>query len=446
MATVGLTSHDFGFSIMETMARPWSQWYHDESGASQQGSRSDFRPNQHEQWASRPDRPPNSSLALPSSQGPPSSLSLTRRDSLQSSHASTPTSLGTHSPSFSMTFADSPDSPNTSQRPFYNYRCPPDHLNPVISSRLDFSVPRAMRTQQLPDSFFPTTTHHGPSETSHLRSGTSLYSSTLGPSQQKVTTQSLNPLDTQTHVSEQEPRTTMTVHSLLNEESPAKPSATPPYRSKGKSRADPIQYELSIRQQPVNARSCGFGDRDRRVIDPPPILQLKIHAPHLPDDDVSQMLRSPLNVVHCSIWSADGTEDMSGMPEDYTRQKRLMGNLVASPFYGEDENGEFGSFFCFPDISCRTPGRYRLKFSLVTIDPRPNAKAPVRTELLSEVFQTFTAKEFPGMSESTALAKALRSQGCNIPTKKGNEKSGRREESDNSDDESPQRKRMRSKQ
>lgn len=135
------------------------------------------------------------------------------------------------------------------------------------------------------------------------------------------------------------------------------------------------------------------------------------------------------------------------MPEDYTRQKRLMGNLVASPFFGEDENGEMGSFFCFPDISCRTPGRYRLKFSLVTLNPRPKAKAPVRTELLSEVFQTFTAKEFPGMSESTALAKALKSQGCNIPTKKGNEKGGRREDSDdNSDNELPRRKRMRSNQ
>lgn len=135
------------------------------------------------------------------------------------------------------------------------------------------------------------------------------------------------------------------------------------------------------------------------------------------------------------------------MPEDYTRQKRLMGNLVSSPFFGEDENGQPGSFFCFPDISCRTPGRYRLKFSLVTVDPRPNAKAPVKTELLSEVFQTFTAKEFPGMSESTALAKALRSQGCNIPTKKGNEKNGRREESeDGSNDESSRRKRMRSNQ
>lgn len=134
------------------------------------------------------------------------------------------------------------------------------------------------------------------------------------------------------------------------------------------------------------------------------------------------------------------------MPDDYTRQKRLMGNLVASSFWGHDENGEEGCFFCFPDISCRTPGKYRLKFSLVAVNARPGTRSPVKVEVLSDVFQTFSAKEFPGMSESTALAKALKSQGCNIPTKKGNEKpGGKRDDSDDysDDDESPRKKRAR---
>lgn len=158
-----------------------------------------------------------------------------------------------------------------------------------------------------------------------------------------------------------------------------------------------------------------------------------------------------MNIVHCSIWSETGNEDMSGMPDEYTRQKRLMGNLVASPFVGLDEHGVEGCFFCFPDISCRTPGKYRLKFSLISLDHRPGAKSPVKIAVLSSVFQTFSAKEFPGMSESSALAKALKHQGCNIPTKKGNEggstggkgSSGKREDSEDfsDDDESPRRKR-----
>lgn len=134
------------------------------------------------------------------------------------------------------------------------------------------------------------------------------------------------------------------------------------------------------------------------------------------------------------------------MPDEYTRQKRLVGNLVASPFVGVDEHGKEGCFFCFPDISCRTPGRYRLKFSLVALDSRPGAKSPVKAEVLSDVFQAFNAKEFPGMSESTALAKALKRQGCNIPPKKGNEagRSSKRDESedDSDDDDSHRKKRV----
>jgi hypothetical protein len=207
-----------------------------------------------------------------------------------------------------------------------------------------------------------------------------------------------------------------------------------------------LKYDLFLRQQPANARSCGLGDRDRRVVDPPPILQLKIDAPWLSRQEISRKLRTPSYVVHCSIWSPDGEEDMSGMPDDYTRQKRLMGNLVASPFVGFDERGVEGCFFCFPDISCRTPGRYRLKFVLVVLEwpLRPNAKSMIRAELLSDVFQTYSAKEFPGMLESSALAKALKHQGCNIPTKKGNDKTGKRDDSDeNSAGEDSPRKRAR---
>lgn len=35
-------------------------------------------------------------------------------------------------------------------------------------------------------------------------------------------------------------------------------------------------YELSIAQQPSRARMCGFGDKDRRPISPPPIVQLVV--------------------------------------------------------------------------------------------------------------------------------------------------------------------------
>jgi hypothetical protein len=189
-------------------------------------------------------------------------------------------------------------------------------------------------------------------------------------------------------------------------------------------RSEP-SYQLVIRQQPVAARACGFGERDRRVIDPPPILQMILEDPYASKDEIRNKLRDPYNVVHCSLYHADREESDSLMPETGERrqQRRLMGQLVSSPFYGLDENGKEGSFFCFPDLSCRTSGKYRLEFKLVIIDQEsPRSRHPCPSVVISQVFQVFAAKDFPGMQESTPLTKKLKQQGCQISVKKGNAK------------------------
>ena len=110
---------------------------------------------------------------------------------------------------------------------------------------------------------------------------------------------------------------------------------------------------------------------------------------------------------------------------DRRPQRRLMGTLVASPFVGRDENDEEGCFFCFPDLSCRTHGSYRLKFQLVILDPnkfQSGSSFPILSTTMSEPFQVFNAKDFPGMRASTSLTKKLKEQGCLISVKKGNDK------------------------
>ncbi|KAH8674012.1 velvet factor-domain-containing protein, partial [Xylariales sp. PMI_506] len=151
------------------------------------------------------------------------------------------------------------------------------------------------------------------------------------------------------------------------------------------------QYRISVRQQPAAARSCGFGDRDRRAIDPPPIVQLTVDDP-------------------------DATP-----AEIYSKQRRLMGTVVASPFVGEDENGVKGCFFCFPDLSCRTPGTFRLRFSFVVMpsDPSIGSRTKISAFAMSDKFTVYHAKDFPGMTPSSALTKKLKDQGCLISIKKG---------------------------
>jgi hypothetical protein len=137
-------------------------------------------------------------------------------------------------------------------------------------------------------------------------------------------------------------------------------------------------------------------------------------------------LRYSLNVVHCTLWNADGTgEETALVQPDRRSTRRLMGQLVASPSLAKDEHDVEGCFFCFPDLSCRTHGRYRLRFVLMRIDPEKlhvGGYSPILTEVLSDVFTVYTAKDFPGMRPSSALTRALKLQGCNIQVKKGNEK------------------------
>ena len=189
------------------------------------------------------------------------------------------------------------------------------------------------------------------------------------------------------------------------------------------------------------ARACGFGERDRRVIDPPPIVQLSVIDAETGVPDKAEM-QYPFHVVHCTLWSVNGDSDetaLIGVDKRLTR--RLMGTLVASPFFGQDETGEEGCFFVFPDLSCRTHGRYRLRFVLMRLEPselRVGRRSPTYTQVLSDVFTVYTAKEFPGMRPSTGLTKALKRQGCAISVKKGNDKVGgvistKRKEEDDDD-------------
>jgi hypothetical protein len=197
------------------------------------------------------------------------------------------------------------------------------------------------------------------------------------------------------------------------------------------------RFEIFVRQQPAAARACGFGERDRRVIDPPPIVQLRFKEGVTKPDP--EELRYPFNVVHCTLYSADSLNDETAVMTNEKRStRRLMGTLVASPFVALDEDGVEGCFFVFPDLSCRTHGTYRLRFQLMKLIPTNLARGnvmPIIAEAMTDEFKVFTAKEFPGMRKSSPLTIALKRQGCNIPAKQGKESKLSAEKNEVSDDE-----------
>lgn len=178
------------------------------------------------------------------------------------------------------------------------------------------------------------------------------------------------------------------------------------------------------------------------MIDPPPIVQLSLTGfdPASPADVAE--LQWPFNVVHCALLSAPAAASANASNPDVTTvadpnnanrlSRRLMGTLVASPFLGidpdapasTDPNARLGCFFVFPDLSCRQNGLYRLRFTLmkVNVEMTPaGGQSSIVGAVESDVFEVFSAKDFPGMRPSTALTKELKSQGAAVSVKKGND-------------------------
>lgn len=178
------------------------------------------------------------------------------------------------------------------------------------------------------------------------------------------------------------------------------------------------------------------------MIDPPPIVQLTLadFDPKSPSDESE--LRYPFNVVHCTLLSSDNpSADVTAIndPSTHRTTRRLMGTLVASPFVGADPDPKTSSstiesepknsnqptscFFIFPDLSCRTPGPYRLHFTLMRLGSEITllgGRTEVVSSVTSDVFQVFSAKDFPGMRASTGLTRGLKRLGAGVSVKKGN--------------------------
>ncbi|KAL1922554.1 uncharacterized protein VTP21DRAFT_10093 [Calcarisporiella thermophila] len=175
-------------------------------------------------------------------------------------------------------------------------------------------------------------------------------------------------------------------------------------------------YELIVCQQPQRARMCGFGEKDRRPIDPPPIVQLIVRDENGNID--LDTLQNPFFVLHVTLWSEDGREERNIIYDPPRCTRVLMGSLVASPSLLRNPEGEQGCYFVFPDLSIRTDGRYKLKFSLMKLgdeETLTDGNAAIIAQAFSDIFTVYSAKKFPGMTESTELSKAFARQGLKIP-------------------------------
>ncbi|KAF9649567.1 hypothetical protein BDM02DRAFT_1814795 [Thelephora ganbajun] len=173
---------------------------------------------------------------------------------------------------------------------------------------------------------------------------------------------------------------------------------------------------------------CGVGN-DRRPIDPPPIVQLRVidrgatdpvsSRSSSPDAGgnqyVSSYLQNPYYFMYASLAQPDEDVEIHWFNGGKTRC--TAGSVVSSLYHLKDsENrGEDAAFFVFPDLSVRMEGSYRLKLSLFEV-----VGTSVRhcKSIYSAPFYVYTAKKFPGMEESTQLSCTMADQGIKIRIRK----------------------------
>ncbi|KAK9384020.1 velvet factor-domain-containing protein [Kockiozyma suomiensis] len=177
---------------------------------------------------------------------------------------------------------------------------------------------------------------------------------------------------------------------------------------------EPYMYTLKVVQQPIRARMCGFGDKDRRPITPPPCIQLIITDKATGcEADIAKLDVSFLALT-VELWSVDETTNLSivstlplssgaaattSFPQQQTyhnmspsmpsvsaqsqaqRQsqrtptptfvappiKNLIGSVVATAFKLHDPQGNLGVWFILQDLSVRTEGEFKLKLSFVNL-------------------------------------------------------------------------------
>ncbi len=176
---------------------------------------------------------------------------------------------------------------------------------------------------------------------------------------------------------------------------------------------------------------------DRRPVDPPPVVELKIFEG---DRDNRTDVTFSHNANFFLFTTLENARPIAKgrLPVAPPTFPVLTGSPVAGMAYLDRPNP--AGYFIFPDLSVRHEGLYRLSFSLfeelkedkdadaeppggspkskdklLSSNPMaPRAHVHFRLEVKSIPFAVYSAKKFPGLSESTPLSRTVAEQGCRV--------------------------------
>ncbi|KAL1839455.1 hypothetical protein VTJ49DRAFT_1493 [Mycothermus thermophilus] len=169
-------------------------------------------------------------------------------------------------------------------------------------------------------------------------------------------------------------------------------------------------FELAVRQQPKYACVAIGKGKERKPIDPPPIVQLVVNPRK---DPARTFLQNPYLILTARlIRKGDDEDDQSG-----PKESDLTGTLVSSLYSLKDTDNSQGGFFVFGDLSVRRVGTYRLAFILYELR-LAEKECWLLGRTVSDPFVVYATKTFPGLAESTFLTRSFSDQGVRLRLRK----------------------------
>lgn len=178
----------------------------------------------------------------------------------------------------------------------------------------------------------------------------------------------------------------------------------------------------------------GVACADRRPVDPPPVVELRVFEGETTKTDITLS-------YNASFFLFATLEVARPIANGRMHPSPPIPVLTGCPVAGANylDRPSPAAYFLFPDLSVRHEGWYRLSFTLYeatkevedfdvdrpvrigdleVITPRPAAKTQEsmawRLEVKSTPFQVYSAKKFPGLSESTEMSRIVADQGCRV--------------------------------
>ncbi|KAK6193773.1 hypothetical protein LQW54_012129 [Pestalotiopsis sp. IQ-011] len=183
-------------------------------------------------------------------------------------------------------------------------------------------------------------------------------------------------------------------------------------------------FRLKVLQHPKEGKAATAKDKDRKPLDPPPIVQLTVDA--APNSRYRGLLTPDFPWTMCVARLEDAEEDnasgRTNQKSTSSASSTLIGNIASSVHkakIGDDDDKREVGVLVFPNLSVRNKGRFRLHFTAYIMPPSPDGgkleeEWVAVAETTSEVFNVLEGRAYPGLAESTSLTRTLADQGIKL--------------------------------